>query len=78
MSEENQEVVRRFFHELWNTGKIDAVEELMDAGCDGDLSYSISTGSLISAEEAFSAASSPSYNESGVAGAHGRIFPVAH
>ena len=68
MFEEYKEVVRRFFHELWNTGNIDAVDELMDAGCDGDLSYSISTGSLFSAEEAFSAASSPSYGESGMAG----------
>lgn len=67
MSEENKEVVRRFIHELWNTGNINAVDELMDAGCDGDFSYSISANFPFSAEEAFNAAMSPSYAESGMA-----------
>lgn len=67
MSEENKEVVRRFLHELWNTGKIDAIDELMDAGCDGDISYSISADFPFSAEDAFSAARSPSYGDSGMA-----------
>lgn len=67
MSEENKEVVRCFLHELWNTGNIDAVDELMDAGCDGDFSYSISADFPFSAEDAFSAAQSPSYGDSGMA-----------
>jgi len=67
MSEENKEVVRRFLHELWNTGNIDAIDELMDAGCDGDISYSISADFPFSAEDAFSAAQSPSYGDSGMA-----------
>ena len=67
MSEENKEVVRHFFNELWNAGNINAVDELMDSGCDGDLSYSISTDFPFSAEDAFSAAQSPSYRDSGMA-----------
>jgi hypothetical protein len=77
MSEENKEVVRRFFHELWNTGNIDAVDELMDPGCDGDFSYSISANFPFSAEEAFNAARSPSYAESGMA-ARMKEFAQSH
>jgi len=39
MSEENKAIVRRFFDELWNTRTPDAVDDLIDAKCDGDICY---------------------------------------
>jgi steroid delta-isomerase-like uncharacterized protein len=30
MSEENKEVVRRWFDEVWNNGRVEAIEELFD------------------------------------------------
>jgi predicted ester cyclase len=64
MSGENKSVVQRFFQELWNTGSVDAIDDLMDANCDGD--FSVPGTFPSSAEEAFSLAKSPSYAESGV------------
>src|SRR5688572_31227823 len=31
MSEENKELVRRWFEEVWNKGRADAIEEMFDA-----------------------------------------------
>lgn len=55
MSEENKAIVRRFFEELWADNP-DAIDDLMDAACDGDICYPRPGGSLPSTEEAFSAA----------------------
>lgn len=66
-AQKNEAIVRRFFNELWNTGNIDAVDDLMNANCDGDFSFSRPASFPGSAEEAFSAAQSQSYRESGMA-----------
>jgi predicted ester cyclase len=63
MCEENKAIVRRFFEELW-TGNPDAIDDLMDAACDGDICYPRPGGSLPSAEEAFSAANAALYADS--------------
>lgn len=68
MSKDNKAIVRRIFYELWNTGNVDVVDDLMDPNCDGDFSVSPVGRFPGSAEEAFSAARSPSYCESGIAG----------
>ena len=64
MSKENEAIVRRFFDELWNSGDSDAIDEFMDANCDGDICYPRPGGSLPSAEQAFSAANSALYSDS--------------
>jgi len=64
MSEQNKDIVRRFFDELWNTGNPDVINDLMDATCDGDICHLRPGGSLPSAEDAFSAASSAVYADS--------------
>ncbi len=77
MSKENEVIVRRFFNELWNTGNIDAVDDLMDPNCDGDFSFSPPYSFPRSADEAFSVAQSQSYRESGMA-ARVEEFSEAH
>jgi hypothetical protein len=64
MSDENKAIVQRFFDELWNSGNPDAIDEVMDAGCDGDICYPRPGGSLPSAEEVFPAAHSALYSDS--------------
>jgi len=66
MSEENKAIVRSFFEELWNTGNLEMIDDLMHAKCDGDLFYPVPGTFPPSAKEAFSAAKSPSYGEGGV------------
>jgi len=64
MSEENKAIVRRFYDALWNNSNPDAVNDLMDNKCDGEICYPRPGGSLPSAEEAFSAANSALYADS--------------
>jgi hypothetical protein len=66
MSDESKAIVQRFLNDLWNTGDVDALDNLMDPNCDGDFSFS--KVSLWSSEEAFSAVQSESYGESGIGG----------
>jgi hypothetical protein len=67
MSKKNEAIVRRFFNELWNTGNIEAVDDLMDPNCDGDFSFPKTGFFPSSAEEAFFAVQSQSYRDSGMA-----------
>jgi ketosteroid isomerase-like protein len=64
MSDENKAVVQHFYDALWNGGNPDAIDDLMDAKCDGEICYPRPGGSLPSAEEAFSAANSALYADS--------------
>ena len=64
MSEENKAIVRRFYDALWNNSNPDAVNDLMDNKCDGDICYPRPGSSLPAAEEAFSAANSALYADS--------------
>ena len=64
MSEENKAIVRRFYDALWNIVNAEAVDELMDAECDGDICHLRPEGSLPFTEEAFSAANSALYADS--------------
>jgi hypothetical protein len=63
-SEENRIIVRRFYDALWNSGKPDTIDDLMDAKCDGEICYPKPGDSLPSAEEVFSAANSALYADS--------------
>jgi predicted ester cyclase len=63
MSDENKAVVQHFYDALWN-GNPDAIDDLMDANCDGDICHLLPGGVLPSAAEAFSAANSALYADS--------------
>jgi predicted ester cyclase len=64
MSEENKAIVQRFYDALWNSSNPDAINDLMDDKCDGEICYPRPGGLLPSAEEAFSAANSAIYADS--------------
>jgi predicted ester cyclase len=64
MSEENKIIVRRFYDALWNSGNPEAINDLMDDACDGDICHLRPGGSLPSAEGAFSGANSASHADS--------------
>lgn len=64
MSEENKAIVQRFYDALWNSSNPDAINDLMDDKCDGEICYPRPGGLLPSAEEAFSAANSALYADS--------------
>jgi predicted ester cyclase len=64
MSEENKAIVRRFLSELWHGVNPDAIDDLMDGSCDGDMRHLRPGGTLPTAAEAFFAADSALYADS--------------
>jgi predicted ester cyclase len=64
MSEENKSIAQRFLHELWNSENPNAIDDLMDPNCDGDICHLRPGGAPPTAAEAFSAVNSALYADS--------------